>query len=107
MDQTNSWKCISYITSIKEIRFWFLGIDIEDLTRDDQVIQLGYPPVRVDLMTTIDGVSFESSFTNSIETNYGGVRVKMISKDDLITNKLAIGRYKDLADVEALGETVK
>jgi len=94
------------LQALKMFGFGSLGIDSEDLTRDDQVIQLGYPPARVDLMTTVDGISFDSSFSNSVETHYGDITVKMISKDDLITNKRAIGRHKDFADIEALGGTV-
>ena len=94
------------LKALRAFGFGSLGIDNEDLTKADQVIQLGYPPARVDLMTTIDGISYDSSFSNSVETDYGDITVKMISKDDLIKNKRAIGRHKDFADIEALGESV-
>ena len=94
------------IQALVDFGFGSLGIDTQDLTKDDQVVQLGYPPVRVDLMTTIDGISFDSAFSSSIETYYGKIKVKMITKDDLIKNKKAVGRYKDLADIEALGGSV-
>ena len=55
-------------------------------------------------MTSIDGVDFDEAFSNSIDTNYGDVSVKMISKSDLIKNKWATGRHKDLGDIESLGE---
>ena len=69
------------------------------------VIQLGYPPLRIDLTMSISGVqNFEQAFENRLEVNIGDLIIPVIGLDDLKTNKKASGRYKDLADLESLEE---
>jgi hypothetical protein len=70
----------------------------------DNVVQLGVPPVRVDIMTSLTGVSWEKAQSGRVMGSYGGTAVHFISRDDLIANKKALGRNKDLADIDALGE---
>ncbi|WDE97548.1 nucleotidyl transferase AbiEii/AbiGii toxin family protein [Lentisphaera profundi] len=102
--RTSSENADKIINALNEFGFGALGITKQDLTQDDQVLQLGYPPIRIDIMTSIDGVDFDEAFNNSLLTSYGDIKIKIISKDDFIKNKRATGRYKDLADIEALGE---
>lgn len=67
------------------------------------VVQLGYPPKRIDLLTSIDGVTFDECYANRADLELGsGVRAPLISLEDLETNKRAAGRLQALADVEAL-----
>ena len=66
------------------------------------MVQLGYPPARIDLLTAIDGVKFDECFAHRIEVAIGGTVLPVISIDDLVRNKLATGRAKDLVDVESL-----
>lgn len=66
------------------------------------ILQIGVPPVRVDILTAIDAVAFEDAFAGRIEANLGGVRVGVLSRRDLIANKRNAGRKQDLADVEWL-----
>jgi hypothetical protein len=84
--------------------FGFGGLDIteEDLSREDSVIQLGYPPHRIDLLTSISGVNFEDAWLHRLEVEIEGEVVGFIGRDDLITNKRAVGRPQDLADVARL-----
>jgi hypothetical protein len=70
----------------------------------DKVIQLGAPPVRVDIITSLSGVSWEEAFSGRIEGKYGDTTVYYIGRDQFILNKSATGRKRDLADLEALGE---
>jgi len=84
---------------LEEFGFGNLGITEEDLTSPDRVIQLGYPPYRIDILTEITGVTFESAWTRHVEVDIGGVMVPFIGRDDLITNKQATGRPQDVADV--------
>ena len=71
--------------------------------RDDTVFQIGQPPARIDLLQHIDGVSFDEAWENRIEGLLDGeVRTVVISKDDLIRNKLASGREQDVLDVKKL-----
>jgi uncharacterized nucleotidyltransferase DUF6036 len=64
--------------------------------------QIGLEPVRIDIITAIDGVSFEPAWQHRISAEYGGVLAPVISRDDLIANKRASGRSQDLADLAAL-----
>jgi hypothetical protein len=66
------------------------------------VIQLGRSPIRIDVLTTIDGVSFEAAWSNKVEGKYGRERVWFISKADLIANKRASAREQDLLDLSDL-----
>lgn len=71
---------------------------------DFWVGQLGYPPRRIDLMTSIDGVSFDPCFNRRVDIEIDGTLLHFISLEDFKTNKRASGRLKDLADLESLGE---
>ena len=74
----------------------------EDLQKDGTIFQIGVAPRRIDIITTASGLRFEEVFQNSISINIEGIEVHIPSIDDLIRNKRATGRTKDLADVEAL-----
>ena len=82
-----------------------LGFTIADFANPDRVAQLGVPPVRVDIMTSISGVSWEDAFAGRVAGTYGDVPANYIGREQFILNKRAVGRKKDLADLEALGET--
>jgi hypothetical protein len=68
----------------------------------DKVVRMGVPPLRIDILTTIAGVSFDDCFGRRDVVSVGDVRVPVISLPDLKANKLAAGRSQDLADVEHL-----
>ncbi|MBU6233120.1 MAG: nucleotidyltransferase [Acidobacteria bacterium] len=82
--------------------FGSLNITREDLLNPDTVIQLGYPPHRIDLLTGIDGVSFDEAWNRRMEVEVNGQQIPFISREDLITNKKAVARPQDLADVAKL-----
>ena len=85
-----------------------LAVSRDDLRRDATVVQLGVPPNRIDLLTSISGVpDFTAAWTARVEHAVRGRRVPFIGRDDLIRNKRATARRKDLADVEALGVDVE
>lgn len=79
-----------------------LGIRQEDLALADQVIQLGLPPRRIDLLTAISGVEFEEAWEARVLRPIDSRQVPFLSRDLLIANKRATGRTKDMADVETL-----
>ncbi len=89
---------------LKDFGFGSVGLKPEDFQIPDKVIQLGVPPVRVDLLTSITGVSWEKAFSGRIKGKYGGIPVNYIGREQFILNKRDLGRKKDLADLEALGE---
>ncbi len=74
----------------------------EDLQKDGIIFQIGVAPRRIDIITTASGLQFEPAYRNSLPINIAGIEVRIPSIDDLITNKRATGRTKDLADAEAL-----
>ena len=74
----------------------------EDLQKDGTIFQIGVAPRRIDIITTASGLRFEEAFSRSLSVNIAGIQVHIPSKDDLIHNKRASGRTKDLADAEAL-----
>ena len=87
---------------VEEFGFASLGIVAADLTSSDQVIQLGVEPNRIDLMTSISGVSFDEAWETREYGELDGLRVPFISRDLLKRNKAAVGRKQDLADIDYL-----
>ncbi len=84
--------------------FGNVGLKKEDFEKPDQVIQLGFPPVRIDLITSIAGVSWEQAAEGESQGEYGGEPVPFIGRSDLIVSKKATGRPRDLADALDLEE---
>ncbi|MHC4441312.1 MAG: nucleotidyltransferase domain-containing protein [Planctomycetota bacterium] len=74
----------------------------EDFTKPEQIVQLGFPPVRIDLITSLDGVSWEQAEGGKSRGEYGGTSVPFLGRAELIDNKKATGRLQDLADAERL-----
>ena len=77
----------------------------EDLATPGTFFIMGRPPNQIDLITTIDGVTFDEAWAHRIRSSYGGVPIAIISKADLIANKRAAARPQDLADVAYLEES--
>jgi len=90
------------VKALTDFGFELSSLTWKDLAVAGRVIQLGYPPLRIDIMTTIDGVSFDDAWSRRVESRYGNQRVYFISKEDLIANKRASGRKRDLLDLESL-----
>jgi predicted nucleotidyltransferase len=74
----------------------------EDLQKDGTIFQIGVAPRRIDIITTASGLQFEETFKRSISMDVEGIELHIPCLDDLISNKRASGRTKDLADAEAL-----
>ncbi len=79
-----------------------LGLSAEDFVDSYQVIQLGIPPLRIDLLTSITGVSFDEAWAERVQDMLGGIRANFIGRQSLIQNKKSTGRPQDLADLETL-----
>lgn len=79
-----------------------VGLREADLTEPDLVIQFGVPPVRIDLLTSVSGLTFESAWPERMEVEIDGLTVPVLGRRALIENKRAAGRPKDLADLHAL-----
>lgn len=87
---------------VNEFGFSSYKLSIDDFMSDGNVIQLGYPPLRIDLLTEIDGVQFDQCYPNKLIVEIEDMKVNFISYHDLITNKNATGRHRDLDDIENL-----
>lgn len=74
----------------------------EDLQKDGTIFQIGVAPRRIDIITSASGLQFENTYEKSLSLNIEGIELHIPSIDDLIRNKRAVGRTKDMADVEAL-----
>lgn len=74
----------------------------EDLTRPNTVVQLGYPPNRIDLLTSISGVEFEEAWQGRVSGELDGLSVFFLGLHELLINKQASGRDTDLADISKL-----
>jgi predicted nucleotidyltransferase len=87
---------------IKSFGFGSLGLDKNDSSDADNIIQLGYEPYRIDLLTDVNGVDFQECYNRRIDGEIETVKVKFLSIDDLIVAKKNAGRLQDLADAEQL-----
>jgi hypothetical protein len=99
--ETNAAKII---TALDAFGFADVGITVSDLSREDTVVQLGYPPYRIDILTSIDGLEFIEAWASRVMVRINNMDVPFISRSDLITNKTAVGRPQDIADVHRLTE---
>jgi hypothetical protein len=81
-----------------------IDISVDDLLQPDRVVQIGLPPRRIDLLTEISGVEFDDAWTARSEQALGSLQIPFLGRADLVRNKRAAGRRKDLADLERLGE---
>ena len=93
------------LAALEDFGLGSLDLKTEDFCAPDMVVQLGVTPVRVDLITTIDGVSWQEAWDSRAEGTIAGLPVSFISRAQFIANKRAAGRLKDLADLEALSES--
>jgi len=89
---------------LNQFGFKQAGFKETDFLQTEQIIQLGRPPSRIDLLTSISGVSTNEAFASKISATLDGLPVFILGKDALIRNKRAVGRPQDLADLVALEE---
>lgn len=90
------------ITVLNEFGFSSLTINVQDLLKPEQIIQLGLPPQRIDILTSIDGVHFNDAWERRVNDFFDDIPVFIISLEDLILNKKSSTRTKDSADLEWL-----
>ena len=92
------------LTALRAFGFGAVGLSLKDFAATDQVIQLGYPPLRIDVLTGISGLSFTSAWKHRLTASIAGLEVPVLGRDDYLANKRAAGRPKDLADIALLEE---
>jgi len=91
------------VKALDQFGFASLGLKEDDFLVPDQIIQLGYPPNRIDVISTLEGVDFEVCYAARVEVVIDTVPVNFIDLENLKKNKKAAGRPQDLADLEQLG----
>jgi hypothetical protein len=84
-----------------------LGLKKEDFLQKGGITQIGYPPLRIDILNEIDGVTFADAYSNKLVIDIDGLLVNYIGLDDLIKNKEVSGRQQDLADISTLNKLKK
>jgi predicted nucleotidyltransferase len=90
------------LAALEDFGFGAVELEPEDFLDPERVVQLGYPPLRIDLLTSVSGVSFDQCYPNRRIVEIDDVEVPFIGLDDLKSNKRASGRHQDLADLENL-----
>ncbi len=93
---------VQLMQCLRQFGFGSLGLESTDFVEANQIIQLGYPPFRIDLITGIDGVDFEAAWPNRETVIHDGLPIHFIGLADLKANKRASGRPRDLDDLENL-----
>jgi hypothetical protein len=98
-DQENA---VNTLKALTQFGFGSLGLTENDFLEPDQIIQLGYPPNRIDILTTLEGVDFEDCYASRVVTTIDDIPMNFIGLENLKRNKKAAGRLQDLADLENL-----
>ncbi len=92
------------LAALNDFGFGSAGLEEADFETPDNIIQLGVPPVRIDIITSISGVTWDEALSGRVQGKYGDIRAYYLGRDQFILNKRAMGRKKDQADLEALNE---
>jgi hypothetical protein len=100
-DPTNAERVLAALEAFGAPR---MDLTRDDLTRPGTIYQIGVPPLRIDVITDIDGVTFADAWPERVQVSLEGVDVPVLSRRHLIANKRTAGRLQDLADVEHLEE---
>jgi len=90
------------VKALDQFGFASLGLGVGDFLEPDTVIQLGYPPNRIDLIIGLEGMDFESHYASRIEVDIDGTTMNFIDLEGLKKSKRLAGRLQDLADLENL-----
>jgi hypothetical protein len=100
-DQANAHRVIA---ALDEFGFGSLGLTAEDFAEPGKVVQLGVAPVRIAIVTSLTGVSWDEVRAGRTTGAFGDQTVHYLGRQQLVRNKRAVGRKKDIADLEAIGE---
>jgi hypothetical protein len=98
----NKENAIKLISVLNDFGFGSLGLTEADFLKENYVTQLGYPPLRIDILNAISGVEFNEAYANKITGDVDGLDINFINITEFIKNKEASGRHKDLSDIASL-----
>lgn len=88
--------------SLRDFKAPLFNLKPADFSQEGSFYQMGKPPVRVDILMSIEGMNFENAWNNRQTIDFFGVQANLISLDDLIQSKKLAGRPQDLVDIESL-----
>jgi hypothetical protein len=90
------------LASLAAFGFGSVGLTVDDFSKPGQIVQLGIAPNRIDLLTTIDGVTFDEAWAGRVEGHFGREVANYLGRAEFLKNKRAAGRPQDLADIDAI-----
>lgn len=90
------------IQALDKFGFGSVGLSVNDFLEPDEFVQLGFPPNRIDIVTSCDGIKFEDCYNARVTIKVDGIDIDFIDIDNLKKNKLSSGRPQDLADLDNL-----
>ena len=90
------------LKTLDEFGFSGIGLTVKDLITPEVIIQLGYPPNRIDLITDVSGLNFDECYEKRVEVNIDEIKINFIDLENLKKNKKSTGSHQDLADLENL-----
>jgi predicted nucleotidyltransferase len=93
--------------ALSEFGMGSLGIEKADFLKKGIITQIGYPPLRIDILNEIDGVTFKDAYSAKLTIDVDGLPINYIGLDDLIKNKISSGRQQDITDVNSLKKLKK
>ena len=93
------------LAALNDFGMGSLGLSVADFMTENLVIQLGYEPNRIDLLTGLSGVSFDEAYPRRVLASLADVETSVLDVETFKVNKRATGRPRDLADIEELGDT--
>ena len=90
------------LEALREFGAPLFDLTVEDLSNPGTVFQIGLPPSRIDILSSISGVAFDDAWPNRLSVRIGELDVAVIGRADFVVNKRAAGRDKDLSDLTLL-----
>jgi len=98
----NEKNALKMVEALRQFGFDLPDLNKEVFLKEKKVIRMGVPPMRLEILTSIDGVRFDECFSNRVIADFDDFKVNFISKKDLLTNKRASGRPQDMVDFDKL-----
>jgi hypothetical protein len=100
--ESSSVNAQNLLKALDQFGFGSLGLTEDDFLKSGQIIQLGFPPNRIDLLTSAIGLDFDTCYASKVSTTIDNIQIDFIDIENLKKNKQNIGRPQDFADIDKL-----
>lgn len=108
MDQQNEVEFGKVFEAVKDLWYGEIDLKASDFMKEDLILQLGYKPIRVDILTSVSRLNFNDAYERSIEgLFYGRAKARYLDKKSLLRNKYSSGRRKDLEGIRWIKDSSK